>query len=321
MNTRNTIVTILTLTLVTSSSGDILVFDRITDTVSLNVSPNMGFSATIEAVVKFDPSQVGGGTIYNQWRPSQEDKYLGYNATLNVLQGYYHKTAPSFAGGPVGQSEWLHVAYVYDGSQQRLYVDGQLVGSQLATGDIRDGDTSRQTKIGAFDRSTFWKDTFQNSFIGEIDSLRISSVARYSGDSFVPHTGDFSVDSGALLIFNFKEAHGATGIVDSVSGAIGTFGTGFSGATNPHIRIRGDMDLDGDVDDADFGLAFAAFTGPGGSSTSSADLDNDNDVDDADFGIAFAAFTGPGGGSANVPEPGSVVVLALGGLLVSRRRR
>ncbi len=82
-----------------------------------------------------------------------------------------------------------------------------------------------------------------------------------------------------------------------------------------------DLDQDGDVDDADFGIAFAAFTGPGGVSNSPADLDGDGDVDDADFGIAFAAFTGPGGGPGVVPEPTSLALLGLGGLMIARRRR
>ncbi len=58
-----------------------------------------------------------------------------------------------------------------------------------------------------------------------------------------------------------------------------------------------DLDGDGGVDDADYGLLFAAFTGPGNGppARADADLDGDGDVDDADFGLAFAAFTGPGG--------------------------
>ncbi len=73
-----------------------------------------------------------------------------------------------------------------------------------------------------------------------------------------------------------------------------------------------DLDGDNDVDDADFGLAFAAFTGPGSGpgSNPSADLDFDGDVDDADYGLAFAAFTGPGA-AANIPEPGSAGLLLL----------
>ncbi|MCG8583390.1 MAG: PEP-CTERM sorting domain-containing protein, partial [Pirellulales bacterium] len=83
-----------------------------------------------------------------------------------------------------------------------------------------------------------------------------------------------------------------------------------------------DLDMDGDVADADFGIAFAAFTGPnnGPSNNPAADLDGDGDVDDADFGIAFAAFTGPGG-AASVPEPTGVALLGMGLLTRARRRR
>ncbi len=82
-----------------------------------------------------------------------------------------------------------------------------------------------------------------------------------------------------------------------------------------------DLDGDGDVDDADFGLFFAAFSGPGVATASpAADLDNDGDTDDADFGLAFAAFTGPGG-PAGVPEPAGMAVLGVAGFALLSRRR
>ncbi len=93
------------------------------------------------------------------------------------------------------------------------------------------------------------------------------------------------------------------------------------GIDNFATRDPADLDGDGDVDDADFGLAFAAFTGPGKgpSDNPDADLDGDGDVDDADYALAFAAYTGPNAAGA-VPEPGALGLLTLGGLMVARRR-
>ncbi len=88
----------------------------------------------------------------------------------------------------------------------------------------------------------------------------------------------------------------------------------------------GDLDFDRDVDDADFGLAFASFTGPGSGGNAlpweNGDIDLDGDVDDADFGLAFANFTGPGS-SSNVPEPttGLVMLVLIYSCTRSKRKK
>jgi hypothetical protein len=89
--------------------------------------------------------------------------------------------------------------------------------------------------------------------------------------------------------------------------------------------VIGDLDDDGDIDDADLGTAFANYTGPlpagvGTKTADDGDTDNDGDVDDADLGTLFAGYTGPIGNSS-VPEPASAALLAMGALLVARRRQ
>lgn len=85
--------------------------------------------------------------------------------------------------------------------------------------------------------------------------------------------------------------------------------------------LASDLDSDGDVDGVDLGLFFANFTGPnnGPPVDSRADLDSDGDVDGVDLGFAFADFTGPLT-PVNIPEPSSMALLAIAGILLAHRR-
>ena len=77
------------------------------------------------------------------------------------------------------------------------------------------------------------------------------------------------------------------------------------------------------MDDTDLGIAISNFTGPGGSGKDAGlgDTDGDGDVDDTDLGVAISNFTGPLAPAAAVPEPTSLALLTIGGLLATRRRR
>ncbi len=141
-------------------------------------------------------------------------------------------------------------------------------------------------------------------------------------------TGDIEIDVTSSLQRWLDDPSGNYGWALLPTGDNGFDFYSAEGEFAPELRVSfdvvmdADLDGDGDVNDADFGLFFAAFSGPGvPSSNPSADLDSDSDVDDADFGLAFAAFTGAGSSAANVPEPTSAVLLTIGGAVLARRRR
>jgi len=100
----------------------------------------------------------------------------------------------------------------------------------------------------------------------------------------------------------------------------GLFGSIITPVTKP--ITPGDIDGDGDIDDADLGIAFANYTGPDGAGKTypQGDTDGDGDVDDADLGKLFSGFTGPLA-SAAVPEPASFALFGAAALPVFSRRR
>lgn len=78
----------------------------------------------------------------------------------------------------MSQGVWHHIAGVYDGSQMRVYLDGMLDGTAMAS--MAPGNNTTGLRIG---RSTYLY--YPNPFVGRIDEVRVSNAAIYTGN-FTP---------------------------------------------------------------------------------------------------------------------------------------
>ncbi|MFO1031221.1 MAG: LamG domain-containing protein [Planctomycetota bacterium] len=101
---------------------------------------------------------------------------------FSVFLGDRYATAKSAA--PVLRAgTWHHIAGVFDGREVRAYVDGVLVGSAPGSGARRPNDLP--LFVGA---DPTGKGKPGSWFRGRIDDVRVSKVARYQGERFVPPT-------------------------------------------------------------------------------------------------------------------------------------
>ena len=190
-------------------NGSYATFARPTDTILLKGNVSFQNQATYEAKVRFSTisyppstSSFREGGIWDSWQDSAQDTRLSIVNGGKMLGYAYGVESPTnvLTGGTLQTGQWYDLAYVYDGNQDRIYIDGSLVGSHAASGNIPLGSSNIMT-IGAIFRDRGVVPSFQ----GDLQSLRISNSARYSGDSYTPVSGDYTSDSTTQLLFNFGE--------------------------------------------------------------------------------------------------------------------
>lgn len=110
------------------------------------------------------------------------------------LAGRYVNAQGPEGSLPVG--EWVHLAGVFDGEEVRLYIDGRRVAAAPAAG--RRTRNRLPLYIGA---DTDRRGNPTSFFDGEIDEVRLSTMARYEGERFEPQTR-FEPDAATVLLYH-----------------------------------------------------------------------------------------------------------------------
>jgi len=98
---------------------------------------------------------------------------------------------------------WYHIAAVWDGTNQKVYVDGSEVISSTTNviQNAGNGLTLNGDGGGSY------------NFAGYIDEFRISTIARYTS-SFTPPTAAFDNDSNTVLLLHMDNPNSSTTFID-----------------------------------------------------------------------------------------------------------
>jgi hypothetical protein len=203
-----------------STFGGLMVLDGVDDYAQaadhpeLDVGVQDGESLTVEAWVNYRAFRNGGIVVHPgsvslaMWVDDLPTPWLYCFCFAVYTSGDSQRHSFCSCHSPApARDEWHHIAAVVDGTlgQLTLYLDGEKSG-QRTFPTIGLADSSEPLLVGANILATGeW-----THFIGLLDEVRISDVARYSGDNPGLPQEPFTCDTNTRALWHFDEMDGAT---------------------------------------------------------------------------------------------------------------
>lgn len=138
------------------------------------------------------PSNYSG--LYTGWGGFNINTFLNDG---RVIVDYGDANSMSTSTSGLMNGSWHHVAYVFDGSEGRVYIDGNLVGSNSVNYSVVSRDFSISSRESGSAR--------YKGAGGLVDEFRISDTARYTSN-FTPSTTPFISDDNTLVLYHFDES-------------------------------------------------------------------------------------------------------------------
>lgn len=165
------------------------------------------------------------GNVISEERRTYEDKTIRLAGYGNFgwgqadYGGYYAASASGPIGGVLSNlpgEQWFHLAYVYDGTYTKFYVNGELSATHTSTNVSRDNSGSWMS-IGQFKYEGDGLPQFNRSFNGDLDWIRISAGAKYLSNFTAPVETQILSDASTQLLLKFNESAGTTVLYDESS--------------------------------------------------------------------------------------------------------
>jgi hypothetical protein len=144
-----------------------LVFDGTNDWVTINHASNLSLTTTmtLSTWIYRTASQSGWHGILQKEGSGSLVYFLHlFNNQLSFGLSIGGNEQIVTAGGTLALNQWIHLAATYDGSWQRLYINGIEVGSRAQTGVVATNTTP--FRIGG-------NSLFGEYFAGRIDDVRL----------------------------------------------------------------------------------------------------------------------------------------------------
>lgn len=224
-------------------------FDEATDTILISGQTELEYECTFEARIYIPESVVilrkyRNGLIFDEYTEDREHKVLRGGKSLSGKSFPSPPQIGSLHGGgrtEIKSDRWQHIAFVQNIDSQSLYLNGRLIVSRPIEPNTDIGDGEGVGYVGATPPHP--KKRKHKSFLGHIDSLRLSKIARYRGNKFEPPAGKMAADEHTVLLYNFEleeyfQRDGFIWVKDlSGSDRHGKLGTDIDGATSPSIVV------------------------------------------------------------------------------------
>lgn len=129
----------------------------------------------------------------------------GFPSSGNIITLYANGTKLSTAANSIVANTWTSVALVRNSGNTRFYING-----------TQSGTTYVDSTNYLASRLILASDDFGaggSPILGYIDELRISNVARYTGN-YTPSNQPFIDDGNTCLLYHFDQANGSKNLVD-----------------------------------------------------------------------------------------------------------